>query len=57
MTIIFIILAVGAVLYLYAAVAFYYGYKNWVPFCGCAGTACSPRKPAQRQPEGAGHAT
>jgi hypothetical protein len=57
MTIILIILGVAAVIYLYAAVAFYYGYKNWVPFCGCAGTACSPRTPSEQKPEAAGQET
>ncbi len=44
MSIILIILAAIAAIYVYAAVGFYYGFKNWVPFCGCAGTVCGPRK-------------
>ena len=51
MTIILIILAAVAVIYLYAAVAFYYGFKNWLPFCGCAGTTCGTRKSVIRQQE------
>jgi hypothetical protein len=58
MSIILIILAAAVAIYLYAAVAFYYGFKNWAPFCGCAGTVCGPRKPAIRQHEvPAGHRT
>jgi hypothetical protein len=31
-----IIIAVLAVIYLYATLAFYYGFKNWYPLCGCS---------------------
>ncbi len=48
MSIILIILAAIAAIYVYAAIAFYYGFRTWVPFCGCAGTVCAPRKPAIR---------
>jgi hypothetical protein len=48
MTIILIILAIVAAIYLYAAVAFYYGFKDWMPFCGCASKDCMPRKPVSR---------
>jgi CHASE2 domain-containing sensor protein len=44
MTIVLIILAAAAIIYLYAAVAFYYGFKNWMPLCGCTGKTCVPRK-------------
>ncbi len=37
MTILLIIIAVVAVIYLYATLAFYYGFKNWYPLCGCSG--------------------
>ena len=36
MTILLIIIAVAAVIYLYATLAFYYGFKNWHPLCGCS---------------------
>ncbi len=45
MTIIFIIAAATAI-YIYAAVAYYYGFKNWMPFCGCKGRECGIKKPA-----------
>jgi len=44
MTIVFIIAAVIAAIYIYAAVAYYYGFKNWAPLCGCRGAECVPRK-------------
>ena len=31
-----IIIAVLAAIYLYATLAFYYGFKNWYPLCGCS---------------------
>jgi len=47
MTILLIILAAIVAIYIYSAVAYYYGFKNWVPFCGCKGAVCSPsKKPA-----------
>jgi hypothetical protein len=45
MTIILVILAIAAVIYIYAAVAFHYGFKNWNPMCGCKGTVCGVKKP------------
>ena len=44
MTIILIIAAVVAAIYSYAGLAYYYGFKNWNPLCGCKGTACSPKE-------------
>jgi len=46
MTIVLIIAAIAAAIYIYAAVAFYYGFKNWNPMCGggCKGTVCSLKK-------------
>ena len=46
MTITLIIAAIAAAIYLYAAVSYYYGFKNWLPLCGCKGTDCSAKKPA-----------
>ncbi len=47
MTTILIILAVIAAIYIYAAVAYYYVFKNWLPVCaGCKGTECSLNKTA-----------
>jgi hypothetical protein len=46
MTTLLIILAIAAAIYGYAAIAFYYGYKNWNPICGCKGKQCSPRRPS-----------
>ncbi len=46
MTIVFIIAAVAAAIYIYAAVAYYYGFKNWLPFCGCMGRECGIKKSA-----------
>jgi hypothetical protein len=47
MTILLIIAAVAAAIYLYAAAAFYHGYKDWRPLCGCTGAACGMKKPSQ----------
>ncbi len=44
MTILLIIVAIIAALYIYAAVVHYYGFKNWYPMCGCKGTRCEPKK-------------
>jgi hypothetical protein len=44
MTIVLIILAAVAAVYIYATIAYYYGFKDGVPFCGCKGAACSPAK-------------
>jgi hypothetical protein len=44
MTILLIIIAVIAAVYIYAAVANYYGFKNWNPLCGCKGASCAPKK-------------
>lgn len=44
MTTFLIILAVIVAIYAYGAIAFYYGFKNWVPFCGCMGTQCKTKK-------------
>jgi hypothetical protein len=46
MTIVLIIVAIAAAIYLYAAVAYYYGFKNWYPLCGCNRAECGPRKPS-----------
>ena len=40
-----IIVAIAAAIYIYAAIAYYYGFKNY-PLCGCKGTQCGPRKPS-----------
>ena len=45
MTYLLIIIAVIAAIYIYAAIANYYGFKAWNPMCGgCKGTTCTPRK-------------
>ncbi len=47
MTIALIILAAIAAIYIYAAVGYYYTFKNWLPLCaGCKGTECSLNKTA-----------
>jgi hypothetical protein len=45
MTIVLIIVTIVAAIYLYAALAYYYGFKNWYPLCGCKGPACGPKRP------------
>jgi hypothetical protein len=45
MTILLTIVAIAAAIYIYAAIAYYYGFKNWYPLCGCKGMACRPRRP------------
>ena len=40
MTIVLTVLAILAAVYIYAAVAYYYGFKNWYPVCGCSGAEC-----------------
>jgi hypothetical protein len=47
MTILLIIVAIVAAIYIYAAVANYYGFKNWYPMCGCKGAACDAKKPGE----------
>ena len=47
MTIFLIIVAIIAALYIYAAIAQYYGFKNWYPLCGCKGGACDTKKPVE----------
>jgi hypothetical protein len=42
MTILVIIAAIAAAIYIYAAIGYYYGFKNWYPFCGCKNGACGP---------------
>ena len=44
MTYLLIIIAVIAAFYIYGAIANYYGFKNWIPFCGCKGASCAPKK-------------
>lgn len=46
MTTILILAAIAAAIYIYAAIAYYYEFKNWLPLCGCKGTECGPRKPS-----------
>jgi hypothetical protein len=46
MTIVLIIFAIVAVIYIYAAIAYYYGFKRWLPVCGCNGSTCSLKKKA-----------
>ena len=46
MATILIIAAIVAAIYIYAALAYYYGFKNWNPLCGCKRTKCGPGKPA-----------
>ncbi len=46
MTILLIIVAIAAAIYIYAAIAFYFDFKNWNPLCGCRGTECGPGKPS-----------
>jgi hypothetical protein len=46
MMILLIIVAIAAAVYIYAAVAYYYGFKKWNPLCGCDGTKCSIKKPS-----------
>jgi hypothetical protein len=47
MTILLSIAAVAAAIYIYAAVAYYYGFKHWHPLCGCKGAQCEPRRPSE----------
>jgi hypothetical protein len=46
MTTILFIVAIAAAIYMYAAIAYYYGFKNWYPVCGCKGKECSPKRPS-----------
>lgn len=46
MTIALIIMAMVAAIYLYAVVAYYHGFKNWHPLCGCKGTKCGLKGPS-----------
>jgi hypothetical protein len=62
MTTLLIIIAVVAAIYLYATLAFYYGFKNWYPLCGCsrqgATQVCAsngPRSRTNRRPVSRGN--
>ena len=44
MTIVLILVAIVGAVYLYAALAYYYGFKNWYPLCGCKGTGRGPKR-------------
>lgn len=44
MTTLLIIVAIVAAIYIYGAVAFYYGFKSWNPLCGCTGKQCGSKK-------------
>jgi len=44
MTILLIIIAVIAAVYIYAAIAYYKAFKVWNPLCGCKGTYCGPKQ-------------
>ena len=41
MTIFLIIVAIVAAIYIFAAIVYYYGFKNWYPMCGCKKASCS----------------
>jgi hypothetical protein len=44
---ILLIVAIAALaVYLYAAVGYYYGFKNWYPLCGCKDAACGTKQSA-----------
>jgi hypothetical protein len=45
MTTFLIIAAVAAAVYLYALIAYYYGFKNWNPMCGCNAKKCDLKAP------------
>ncbi len=44
MTTFLIIIAIVAVAYIFAAVTFHYGFKNWYPMCGCKSLTCRREK-------------
>jgi len=44
MATVLIIAAVFAAVYLYAAAAYYYGFRDWRPLCGGNGAACKPKR-------------
>ncbi len=50
MTTFLIIVAVIAAVYIYAAVAYYLGFKNWHPLCGCSGGSCKTTHEQRRSP-------
>ena len=45
MTTFLIIAAVAAAVYLYSLIAYYYGFKNWTPMCGCNAKKCDLKAP------------
>lgn len=49
MTIFLTILIIAALIYLYAALAYYYGFKNWHPMCGGRNGVCAARKASQKE--------
>jgi hypothetical protein len=42
-----IIAAIAAAIYIYAAIAYYYGFKYWYPLCACKGMECRSRRPME----------
>lgn len=44
MTVVLTIVAIVAAIYIYAAVAYYYGFKKWHPLCGCKKTESSCKR-------------
>ena len=40
MNVLLIIAVIFAAIYVYAAIAYYYGFKNWHPLCGCQAGTC-----------------
>ena len=43
-----VIIGILAVIYAYAAAAWYYNFKTWYPFCGCASQNCKPERAGGR---------
>ena len=48
MKILLIIAALFAVIYVYAAIAYYYGFKNWYPMCGYRAGKCGLPQPSNK---------
>jgi len=48
MLFVLIIAVIAAAVYAYAAIAYYYNFKHWNPFCNCGSGACSLKDAPQK---------
>jgi len=54
MTTFLIVVAIAAAVYLFAAISFYYGFKNWNPMCGGKSARCGSGESCSNSPATSG---